>query len=446
MKINKQDVKKVCIDDFAIRKRKTYGTIMINIENNTIIDMIESREYDDIVSWLRNYPNIEVFSRDGSITYNSAIATSHPKAIQVSDRFHILKNLTSYCKDYLSKYLKNKISIKSTNEHNLGNSDLSNASKNKILSVKEKAMEAISMHNQGISKNSICNSLNLNIKTLNKILNLDKDNIQKFFETTRDIQYKENIKKKQEIIDKTRYLYKNGNKISTIAHELSIDRRTVKKYLDENTSAVKLSKRSKRVSKLTPYIKIIDDCIVRGYTSRKIEEIIKDKGYNGSSSTIRNYMSQWKKNNKQLKENIRDNKIEVIEKNKLIKLLYTPIEKSGITLIQLESIYLEYPNLKIILDLVKEFRNILKNRKVEMLNNWMDRALDSNIRQLNSFVNGIKRDIEAAKNAIIYEYNNGLAKGCINKVKLIKRIMFGRCSFNTLKNKVLTLEYYNKIN
>lgn len=43
MKINKNSIKKVCIDDFAIRKRKTYGTVMINIENNTIIDMIESR-------------------------------------------------------------------------------------------------------------------------------------------------------------------------------------------------------------------------------------------------------------------------------------------------------------------------------------------------------------------------------------------------------------------
>lgn len=84
---------------------------MINIENNTIIDMIVSREYEDIVSWLNKYPNIEVFSRDESITYSNAITTSHPNAIQVSDRFHILKNLTSYCKGYLSKYLKNKIYI-----------------------------------------------------------------------------------------------------------------------------------------------------------------------------------------------------------------------------------------------------------------------------------------------------------------------------------------------
>jgi len=58
----------------------------------------------------------------------------------------------------------------------------------------------------------------------------------------------------------------------------------------------------------------------------------------------------------------------------------------------------------------------------------------------NSFINGIERDMEAVRNAIKYEYSNGLAEGCINKLKVIKRIMYGRCSFETLKNKILRLE------
>lgn len=58
---------------------------------------------------LKEYQNIKVFSRYGSIIYSSVIAYSHPNAIQISDRFYILKNLTSYCKDYLSKYIKNNM-------------------------------------------------------------------------------------------------------------------------------------------------------------------------------------------------------------------------------------------------------------------------------------------------------------------------------------------------
>jgi len=53
------------------------------------------------------------------------------------------------------------------------------------------------------------------------------------------------------------------------------------------------------------------------------------------------------------------------------------------------------------------------------------------------FVNGICRDIEAVRNAIIYKYSNGLAEGIVNKIKVIKRIMYGRCGFDMLKRKLL---------
>ena len=65
---------------------------------------------------------------------------------------------------------------------------------------------------------------------------------------------------------------------------------------------------------------------------------------------------------------------------------------------------------------------------------------------INSYLNGIIRDIEAVKNAIRYDYNNGLAEGSINKIKLYKRIMYGRCSFEVLRHKTLMLEQRKYIN
>ena len=55
-------------------------------------------------------------------------------------------------------------------------------------------------------------------------------------------------------------------------------------------------------------------------------------------------------------------------------------------------------------------------------------------------MNGLKRDIQAVRNAIIYEYNNGLAEGSVNKLKVIKMIMYGRNKFEMLRKKVLFLE------
>jgi transposase len=81
----------VCIDDFALKKRQRYGTVMVDYETHKIIDMIESREGQDVELWLKQYPNLKVVSRDGSTTYASAITAAHPKAMQVSDRFHLVK-------------------------------------------------------------------------------------------------------------------------------------------------------------------------------------------------------------------------------------------------------------------------------------------------------------------------------------------------------------------
>jgi len=59
---------------------------------------------------------------------------------------------------------------------------------------------------------------------------------------------------------------------------------------------------------------------------------------------------------------------------------------------------------------------------------------------MTSFCNGLKKGLDAMKNAIRYDYNNDLAEGSINKLKLLKRIMYGRHSFILLKNKLLYKE------
>ena len=71
---------------------------------------------------------------------------------------------------------------------------------------------------------------------------------------------------------------------------------------------------------------------------------------------------------------------------------------------------------------------------------WMDRAKSLGIREIDSFVEGLNRDLEAVRNAIALPYNNGLAEGSVNKIKVIKRIMYGRCSFDTLRLKTLSHE------
>lgn len=79
------------------------------------------------------------------------------------------------------------------------------------------------------------------------------------------------------------------------------------------------------------------------------------------------------------------------------------------------------------------------------LKKWMDKAQDLQIPKINSFVNEFNRDFDVVKNSIKYEYNNELAEGSVNKLKVIKRIMYGRCNFETLRIKTLQLEKMRSI-
>ena len=96
--IDRLGVRLACIDDFAFRKGQRYGSVLVDIETRNVVDILNSREYDDVKRWLDGFPNLEIVSRDGSITYKKAISDAHENAIQISDRFHLLKNLTEYAK------------------------------------------------------------------------------------------------------------------------------------------------------------------------------------------------------------------------------------------------------------------------------------------------------------------------------------------------------------
>ncbi|PEO34108.1 ISL3 family transposase, partial [Bacillus wiedmannii] len=57
IKIDKAHVKRVCIDDFSLKKRHTYGTIMIDIDTHQVVDLIHSRDREEVIRWLKTFPN-----------------------------------------------------------------------------------------------------------------------------------------------------------------------------------------------------------------------------------------------------------------------------------------------------------------------------------------------------------------------------------------------------
>lgn len=112
----------------------------------------------------------------------------------------------------------------------------------------------------------------------------------------------------------------------------------------------------------------------------------------------------------------------------------------------IRSCHKKYPILGQLYALLREYHRIIFSQKSDVLDAWIVQAKSLQIDERDTYVNGLLADIVAVKNAIRYKYNNGLAEGSVNKIKLTKRIMYGRNSFELLKAKLLLNEFYYEIN
>ena len=139
--------------------------------------------------------------------------------------------------------------------------------------------------------------------------------------------------------------------------------------------------------------------------------------------------------------------VEYIPRKCLCQLIYRELEKvSGLTQAQYEATIEKYPVIGEIYSKIREFHRIVFSQQSVKLDTWIMETEQLQIEELNTYINGLKNDITAVKNGIDFKYNNGLAEGSVNKIKLTKRIMYGRNSFVLLKSKLLLNEYYYQIN
>jgi len=99
-------------------------------------------------------------------------------------------------------------------------------------------------------------------------------------------------------------------------------------------------------------------------------------------------------------------------------------------------IYNRFPNLWEIHSCIKEFRNVFQKRKVVLLYLFIDKYKKSTIAVLRSFAKGLENDKDAVENAVAYDFSNGFVEGTNNRLKMIKRTMYGRCSKELLEAKL----------
>jgi predicted transcriptional regulator len=424
----------VCIDDFALKKRQRYGTVMVDLETRKIVDMIESREMEDVAQWLAGFPNLRTVSRDGSLTYAAAIAKAHPTAIQVSDRFHLLKNLTDRATQALQKQFQGRIAIPITDETQRRQAIMM------VGTQRQQVMLVKALRNKGHTKEEIILITGASARTVKKYIEMPESAIPEEKTTVRGREHEEAVKKLQERAQNVRTLRDEGLSMTEISQKTGFTRQVVRNYLSEDWSPVNGHYGKQREGKLEPFRQDVLRWKAQGLAYREIHARIQAKGYSGTQDAIRGFISKERRIAQDLQAQTGNGPMELIDKKWFIRLLYKPIDQvKGITETQLTAILEAYPLAEHILHMVNLFKDILKARNAKLLPLWFDAVAALRIEELNTFVSGLQQDLAAVINAFSSSYSNGLAEGTVNKIKVVKRIMYGRCHFDLLKSKCLLL-------
>ena len=103
----------------------------------------------------------------------------------------------------------------------------------------------------------------------------------------------------------------------------------------------------------------------------------------------------------------------------------------------IEFIFSKYPHVLEIQQCIQDFRRIYDEKDTTLLHQFIERYVKSRIKPIKSFASGLRGDLDAITNSVICDLSNGFVEGINNKIKVIKRIMYGRAKIDLLRIKVL---------
>jgi transposase len=157
----------VGVDEFALRRGHTYGTVLVDMVTHRPIDLLQDRTADTLAAWLKDHPGIEVICRDRAGPYAEGARRGAPGALQVADRWHLLRNLA----DVLEQVVKrNRAALVELPPDPAGDSEVAVTPVDGPLATRtrQRHAEVHQLVARGIGHTAICERLGLDLKTLHR--------------------------------------------------------------------------------------------------------------------------------------------------------------------------------------------------------------------------------------------------------------------------------------
>lgn len=412
--------KRLGVDDFAFRRSQTYGTILVDLDTHRPIDVLPDRTADTLSRWLKEHPGVELISRDRSSEYARGASEGAPQAQQIVDRWHILNNIREVVQRIVSR------SHAQLQQRQKDSGALIRPRYKKQRSISERAASQVSrMHR---------------------------------------------LARYEEVMA----YYQQGKGITAIAQLLQMSPKTVRKFVYAEAFPERSVHKRRQNYRLTPYLPYLQQRVKEGCENASLlwQEVCQQGfsyGYKVVNTWLREYLgkpgrhsSEQEKAKQQAFLDAVQNAHDLSSQDEEAETPpATQLEQSGLLVEPVGSprhltwLLLRHPedldpqdqvmlafirevhDIDITYQLAQRFFTMVKERHADQFDPWLEDCLYSGIPDLQTFAQGLKRDYAAIKAALTLPYSNGPVEGQVNKLKYIKRSMYGRGSFELLRQRVL---------
>jgi transposase len=373
------------IDDWAWRKGQRYGTILCDLERRTVVDLLPDRSTESTERWLRAHPGTELISRDRASLYAQAATNAAPQAMQVADRWHLLHNMTEALMEALGPH------------HGLLN---------------EAALAAV--HVEATPQQAA-----------------QKDEPVAPVITRARQRQQQNRQRRLERYDLAMEKAREGLSQREIARQTGLSRKTIRRYLKADQFPER--KRGLRHSSVEAHREFIEQRWLQGcHNAAQLWRELQTRGFAGRPHTLRDWLQkQYGRKRERVKQRTpRTRQPRISPRKATWDLLKEPPQAKPF----LDELYRRSPQIAALAQTAREFFRIIRERDAAAWPEWQQSAAAG---PLAGFAKHLRRDEAAFLAALQQPWSNGPVEGQVHRLKLIKRSMYGRASFDLLRIRVL---------
>lgn len=380
----------VGIDDWSFRRGRSYGTIVCDLERRRIIDLLPDRRADTVARWLDQHPGVEVVARDRAGAYAEGARQGAPDAVQVADRWHLLRNLSDTLQGLVDRHRRQV--------HAAARGVAHRCHAERIVACPPRLTQEQSLRSRRRNE-------------------------------------------RDERFEAIREMKGHGLTSIQIAANLGISHLTVQRWLKVGVAPSHVKPpQPGSVGGLASYLEQRWQQGCRNATLLWRE--LKERGYQGSERTLRRWTAERRQSGARHREVVDIAAAEawkVPSSRRCARLLAGTADQVDARESEfLANLRMIAPDLMQAGEIASAFAVMVRKRAPEKadaaLENWMGTARES---LLASFTRGLERDRSAVQAALTEPWSTGPVEGHINRLKVLKRQMYGRAKLDLLHRRLI---------